>query len=490
MDNDPPPAPRPWLAAERALIGILLVHTGASLPAADGLPALPGVDALPAVQAELGPNGAQAFTERAHRLVYRALERLAERDAPRDPFAVAAALDGTDGWDGDVDFLLWLTAGSESDAAAGYVPTPAYAATYARQLQRRAQRRQLVEAIERARERALDPELDPDQAQAQAVQAVLGAATAPGRGFHPATDAVRAVAEQLRSGARPRCVATGWEGLDRKLGGGLRPAELAVIAGRTGSGKSAFAACMALAAARRGLHVALASLEMPLRTIAPRLVAQWANLDVGAAYDGEGDAAAAAKAADALAAHAAQRLHVDDSQHLDVRLLRVRLLHLASRLRADGAPLGMVIVDYLQLIESAARNETRATEVARISRMLKQLAHDLDVPVVALSQLNRAANDPNVQEAGLEHLRESGAIEQDADLVLLIDPPRRAGDGPELVVKVAKNRRGPLAAQRFAFLRHATLFRELAPEPSDAAGAASDIGSQEPMEWDALEWNA
>ena len=400
MDNDPPPAPRPWLAAERALIGILLVHTGASLPSADGLPALPGVDALPAVQAVLGPNGAQAFAERAHRLVYRALERLAERDAPRDPFAVAAALDGTDGWDGDVNFLLWLTAGSESDAAAGYVPTPAYAATYARQLQRRAQRRQLVEAIERARERALDPELDPDQAQAQAVQAVLGAATAPGRGFRPATDAVRAVAEQLRSGARPRCVATGWEGLDRKLGGGLRPAELAVIAGRTGSGKSAFAACMALAAARRGLHVALASLEMPLRTIAPRLVAQWANLDVGAAYDGEGDAAAAAHAADALAAHAAQRLHVDDSQHLDARLLRVRLLHLASRLRADGAPLGMVIVDYPQLIESAARNETRATEVARISRLLKQLAHDLDVPVVALSQLNRAANDPNVQEGG------------------------------------------------------------------------------------------
>ena len=203
-------------------------------------------------------------------------------------------------------------------------------------------------------------------------------------------------------------------------------------------------------------------------------MAQWANLDVGAAYDGEDDAAAAAQAADALAAHAAQRLHVDDSQHLDARLLRVRLLHLASRLRADGAPLGMVIVDYLQLIESAARNETRATEVARISRLLKQLAHDLDVPVVALSQLNRAANDPNMQEAGLEHLRESGAIEQDADLVLLID----------------KNRRGPLAAQRFAFLRHATLFRELAPEPDGAAPTAADVGSQEPLEWEAWEWNA
>ena len=463
MDNDnnaQSQEAREWAAKECALVGIVLLHT----------------DRLPTAQAAM-PSGPAAFVNPLTQLAWTVIERLAERRAPRDPIAVADALKGQDGWDGDLGLLERWMEGSRDDASYAVSTAPTYAETYALQLQNRASRRQLVEAVAKARAFALDASLDPDEAQAAAAQAILAAAIAPGRGPRDLTEDLLDLADMLRRGERPPCVPTGYEQLDKKLGGGLRPRELTVIAGRTGTGKSAFAGTLAMQAARNGRIVYVSSLEMARAMIAIRTAAQFRNVDVQAAVSGYAPAADVDKAidaAEAAARHVGGRLIVDDTRALTVQALRARVQQEASRRRADGERLDIVIVDYLQLVEyrrvQQAQADARHATVAAISHALADLAMDVAAPVVALSQINRAALQADA--AGVEHLSESDAIGHDADVVLIIDPERKAArENLEITVAIAKNRHGDGSFQRFNFYRKATLFAEIKLKQPDAPPA-------------------
>ncbi len=245
-------------------------------------------------------------------------------------------------------------------------------------------------------------------------------------GAQPFASAARkalAMAERARrSGGHLSGLTTGLSGLNERLGG-LQKSDLVILAGRPGMGKTALATNIAYACASRagegdiGAPVAFFSLEMSADQLATRILAQRAEVSSEALRTGrisQADFNAIARAAEELCD---LPLIIDDTPALTIAALRTR----ARRLRRQKR-IGLVVVDYLQLLRGTARNagENRVNELSEITRGLKTLAKELDVPVLALSQLSRAVESRDDKRPQLSDLRESGTIEQDADIVLFV----------------------------------------------------------------------
>jgi replicative DNA helicase len=252
------------------------------------------------------------------------------------------------------------------------------------------------------------------------------------KSFAEATKDALAMAEKaLNSGGHLSGFTTGLEALNAKMGG-LHKSDLVIVAGRPGMGKSALGTNMAFAAARRflrdsaeglepaksaGAPVVLFSLEMSADQLATRILSEQSgitseNLRTGKITQQEfRDLARAAAELESLP------LYIDDTPGLTIAALRTR----ARRLKRQKG-IGMIVVDYLQLLQGTGRggNENRVQEISEISRGLKQLAKELDAPVIALSQLSRQVEQREDKRPQLSDLRESGSIEQDADIVLFI----------------------------------------------------------------------
>jgi replicative DNA helicase len=259
-----------------------------------------------------------------------------------------------------------------------------------------------------------------------------GGAEGKAKSFADATkDALQMAERALNSGGHLSGLTTGLEGLNSKIGG-LHTSDLIIVAGRPGMGKSSLATNMAFAAAQRfmrdaedgiepsksaGAPVALFSLEMSADQLATRILAEQSgisseNLRMGRITQHEfRDLARAAAALQGLP------LYIDDTPGLTIAALRTR----ARRLKRQKN-IGMVIVDYLQLLQGTGRggHENRVNEISEISRGLKTLAKELNLPVIGLSQLSRAVEQREDKRPQLSDLRESGSIEQDADIVLFI----------------------------------------------------------------------
>jgi replicative DNA helicase len=259
-----------------------------------------------------------------------------------------------------------------------------------------------------------------------------GGAEGKAKSFAEATkDALQMAERALNSGGHLSGLTTGLEAMNSKIGG-LHRSDLIIVAGRPGMGKSSLATNMAFAAAQRflrdqedgiapekgaGAPVALFSLEMSADQLATRILAEQSgitaeNLRMGRITQHEfRDLARAAAELQSLP------LYIDDTPGLTIAALRTR----ARRLKRQKG-IGMVIVDYLQLLQGTGRNnnDNRVNEISEISRGLKTLAKELDVPVVGLSQLSRAVEQREDKRPQLSDLRESGSIEQDADIVLFI----------------------------------------------------------------------
>jgi replicative DNA helicase len=270
--------------------------------------------------------------------------------------------------------------------------------------------------------------------------------------------------EASERGSEVTGLATGYTDLDR-LTGGLRPSNLVVVAARPSMGKTALALGMAEhAALNDNLSVAIFSLEMSGEELVQRMLSSTAMVDAGRMRTGrlgQEDWPRVSHAADRLAA---ARIYIDDSEGMSVAELRTKARRLKSR---DG--LDLMIVDYIQLMEGnrGRRDENRVQEISAISRSLKMLARDLEVPLVCVSQLNRAPDARNDKRPMLSDLRESGAIEQDADLVLMIyrDDYYNPEDSEEkgiAEVNVAKNRNGPVNRVKLAFMGNYAKFGNLA----------------------------
>lgn len=211
-------------------------------------------------------------------------------------------------------------------------------------------------------------------------------------------------------------IPTGFSTLDEALGGFHR-SDLIVLAARPGFGKSALALNCALNAAKQGYKVAIFSLEMSLDQVVQRLAAAHSKLDISAIRGEDLDVREQARLGDAYQVFNGIEIHVDDSATQTVIEMRGK----ARRQMKLLSGLDFIIVDYMQLISGpGARDGNRVQEVSEISRNLKAIARDLDVPVLACSQLSRAIEHRRTQEPKLSDLRESGSIEQDADIVMFI----------------------------------------------------------------------
>ncbi len=267
-------------------------------------------------------------------------------------------------------------------------------------------------------------------------------------------------AEELhRHGAEVTGLSTGLRDLDRKLAG-LHPGNLIIVAARPGMGKSTLAIGIAQHIAVQGDPVAIFTLEMGREEIVSRMLCSQGRIDSQRLRTGrltEGDFSKLSNAANVLYK---KPIYVDDSAGLTVTEIRAKCRRLKRR-----SGLGLVVVDYLQLMHGTA-GENRQQEIAIISRSLKSLARELEVPVIGVSQLNRSLEQREDKRPRLGDLRESGAIEQDADIVLFIY--RHEYYHPEAIetkgiaeVAIAKHRQGSVGRVDLTFLPEFTLFSDM-----------------------------
>lgn len=277
-------------------------------------------------------------------------------------------------------------------------------------------------------------------------------------------DALGTVLSQLDAKKNPTAptgrVSTGLLELDRVLGG-LQAGKLYVVAGRPGMGKSALGQLFAESSGWEGKRAAVFSLEMPSDEIAGRMLASHAEISARALQGGmlsDEQVSIAVRAADELAS---LPVVFPEANTFTIEAIR----RTARRMRLRGG-LGLVLIDYLQLVRSSARHDSREQEVSAISRECKLLARELEVPVVAVAQLNRAVEARADKRPLLSDLRESGAIEQDADAVLMLyregyyDPKSAQKNVCEVIV--AKHRGGPTGLVKVHFAPEFTRFGNLA----------------------------
>jgi replicative DNA helicase len=340
---------------------------------------------------------------------------------------------------------------------------------YARIVREKALLRNLIHATHNIQQRALEGEDGADTILDNAESSIFALAEDRVKaGLIPVKDIVRDNFERLekifREGKSITGISTGYTELDKLLSG-LQPSELLILAARPSQGKTALALNFAEnISIRAGSPVAFFSLEMSKESLLQRLVASVAQIDAHKFRSGHLSREDWRRMTEALGTISSAPLWIDDAGSTSVLEIGAK----ARRLKREKG-LSLVVVDYLQLITGRGRFSNRQEEVSSISRGLKGLAKELQLPVLVLSQLTRA---PEREERGpqLSDLRESGAIEQDADVVMFIYRPHwsKMEASPEerdqAEIQVAKQRNGPTDKVRFVFRSRLTRFEEAAPD--------------------------
>jgi len=377
------------------------------------------------------------FYEPRHGLVYATVVAALAAGDPTDPTAIAERLLAAGDLQraGGAPYLHDLIAS---------VPTAANAAWYARRVADYAMRRRIAESAVRIHQIATDLQQEVPDVVNNA-QAVLHAACQDRdhRAAVPVGDGLEDLVGEILQPAGPdRGLSTGIGALDDSIGG-LKPGQLVVVAGRPGVGKSVLLVDFARAAAvRRRIPVLLFSLEMSRDEVRKRILAAECEVNLSRILHGGLRPQERERLRSRWVELRDVPLYIDDSPQTDLAAIRG-----AARRMQQRHGLGLIAVDYLQLMTSARREESRVQEVGAISRGLKLLAKELHLPVVTAAQLNRLSEMRSDKRPQLADIRESGSVEQDSDIVILLHRPDyhdpehpRAG---EIDLIVAKNRNGP-----------------------------------------------
>jgi replicative DNA helicase len=417
---------------------------------------------------------ADDFYRESHREIFRAMVALSERNQPVDAITLTDAL-RTAG-------VLEAVGGTGYIAeVAACVPTAANAGHYARIVREKALLRSLASISTEIASGAYDSPPNVDEYLDESEHKIFEISERRIRqSFHSMPELTRESIKLLeRLYERKELVTgvpTGFLDLDR-LTAGLQPSDLIVIAARPSMGKTALALNIAAHAATEcdpRLGVAIFSLEMSKEQLVLRMLCAEGRVDSSrarAGYLGERDFPKLAQAAARLSE---APIFIDDSSDTSPIVLKAKCRRL---MRERNSNLGLIVVDYLQLMRSARPGESREKEIAEISRSLKALAKELKVPVVALSQLNRQVETRPDRRPLLADLRESGAIEQDADLIAFIyrdEMYHRDSKEPGVAeIIIAKQRNGPTGTAKLTYLTQFTRFENYAPE-EDAFTDAED----------------
>jgi replicative DNA helicase len=400
------------------------------------------------------------FYRDAHRKIYNALINLTERDEPADLVTLTNELRKLNQLDtiGGASYIASLI---------DSVPTAANIEYYAKIVKEKAILRKLIqtstEIITQSYDDRSDVETFVDEAE-RAIFQISERRVKPS--FYPIREIVKQSFKTIERLFEKKELVTGvpsgFRELDQKTAG-FQPSDLIIVAGRPGMGKTAFCLNIAqYAAIEKKIPIAIFSLEMSKEQLVIRMLCSEARVEGTKLRTGfliESDWPRLTLAAGNLSEAS---IFIDDSAALSVLELRAK----ARRLKAEHG-LGMIVVDYLQLMKGRLRAESRQQEISEISRSLKALAKDLNVPVMAVSQLSRRTEERQGMRPQLSDLRESGAIEQDADLILFIyrdEVYNRSEDNPnrgKAEVIIGKQRNGPIGKVDLAFLDKYTTFKDL-----------------------------
>ena len=399
------------------------------------------------------------FFSPAHRLIFESMIALSERTEPIDTVTLRDALERRGGLEavGGPSYLASLMDGLPRALNIGH---------YARIVKDKASLRQLIGSASTIIDLALEGAEETDDILDRAEQSIFEVGQSKLRsGFLSIKDlafeTISEIEELHQRGDFVTGVSSGFPRLDA-FTAGFQPGDLVIIAGRPSMGKTAFSLNVAQNVALRGNGcVGAFSLEMSSQQVVRRLITAEARVDAHKLATGFLSKNEVQKLIEMLHRLSEAKIFIDDSAALTVLEMRAK----ARRLKAEFG-LDLLIVDYLQLVRGRSYEDNRNLELGTISRSLKALAKELEVPVIALSQLSRAPESRTGHRPQLSDLRESGNLEQDADVVAFIFREEIYSRDPEVSgtaeLIIAKQRNGPIGTVQLAFLKPYTLFRELA----------------------------
>ncbi|MBA2711900.1 MAG: replicative DNA helicase [Tatlockia sp.] len=403
------------------------------------------------------------FYRTEHRILYRAINELSKKDQPFDVVTLLDALKSANNLDdaGGETYLFEL---------ANNTPSVANVSAYADIVREKSVQRQLISVAGDIADSAYNPGnrgvaelLDTAETKVFAIAEQTGGDGGPESIKSILVKAVEKIDSLYHNGDSITGLATGLTDLD-ELTSGLQKSDLVIVAGRPSMGKTTLVMNMAEhAAIKSGLPVLVFSMEMPSDSLAMRMMSSLGRIDQHRIRTGKLTDDDWPRVTSAVHMLSEAPLFIDDTPAMSPSEMRAR----SRRLAKEHGQLGLIVVDYLQLMQVPGyKGDNRTAEISEISRSLKSLAKELEVPVVALSQLNRSLEQRHDKRPVMSDLRESGAIEQDADLICFIYRDEVYNDeSPDKGVAeiiIAKQRNGPIGKVRVAFLGKYTRFEDLA----------------------------
>jgi replicative DNA helicase len=415
--------------------------------------------------------GDDDFYQSNHRHIFQAIRRLAEQDSPFDVVTLAEWLESHNRLE-DVGGMPYL------GLLARDTPSAANIRAYADIVRERSILRQLIRIGTEIADSAYHTEgrnsRELVDLAEERVFAIAERGARAGKGFIGINELLARTVDRIDTLFQldnpVTGLPTGWNDFD-EMTAGLQQGDLIIVAGRPSMGKTTFAMNIAENAAmstdpktKQRVPVAVFSMEMPGEHLAMRMMSSLGRIDQHRIRTGKLEDDDWPRLTSAITMLNEARLFIDDSSALTPTELRAR----ARRLQREHGQLGLVIIDYIQLMQVPGNTENRAMEVAEISRSLKALAKELNVPVIALSQLNRSLEQRGDKRPVMSDLRESGSLEQDADVICFIyrdevyNPDSPDKGTAEIII--SKQRNGPIGTARLTFLGQYTRFENFAPD--------------------------